>query len=137
MEPAADLAPLCVPIEIRRADAPFGGFTERNAPLPRWFRLGLGLGLDRIRLRSPLPDELRGRPLRVRLHLPPPTAQAEGLQEHWDGELSLLATAGEVIVKADSDEERAEARLLLLQNLLPADRTRIEDYIRMRLLSAE
>src|SRR5262245_33180440 len=129
-----DLAPICIPIEIRRAG-------RGQAAAKRWFRLGLGVGLDRIRLRSPLPAELFGRPLQIRLHLPPPTERlddlADRLSEVWDGALRLSALAGEVIMDAGTERERSEARLLLLQNVAPSDRLRIENYITLRTMSDE
>ena len=122
-----ELAPLCVPIEIRRADKPAG----------RWFRLGTGIAIDRVRLRSPLPDELRGPPLRVQLQLPPPTAQAEALDQEWDGTLILSAVAAELIVDAGTERERAEPRLLALRSVPPESLELIESYVTLRLLSDE
>ena len=59
---SAPLAPLCVPVELSRA--------EKGAPGPRWFRLALGINEDGLRLRSPVPEELAEGPIAVRLHLP-------------------------------------------------------------------
>jgi hypothetical protein len=122
-----ELAPLCVPVEIRRADA-----AGR-----RCFRLALGLGLDRIRLRSPLPEELCGPPLAIRLELPPPTLQTAALGAHASAELDLSAVAGEVVVDAGTDRERAAPLLLLLERLSPLEQTQIENYVTSRLLSSE
>lgn len=129
-----DLAPLCVPIMICRADVTS---ISLAAETQRCFRLALELSVDRVRLRSPLPSELCGPPLRIRLHLPPPTEQSTALEKDWDGALEVYAVAGEEIVEPGSERERAEARLLLFENLLPADRFRIESYITHRLLSGE
>lgn len=122
-----DLAPLCVPIQVQRADRYTG----------RWFRLGLELGLDRIRLRTPLPDELCGPPLRCWLHLPPPTRSAAGLGEHFSGELLLHALAGHEVIDQGTEKERSVPCLLLLQKLEAADRACIENYINLRFLSDE
>lgn len=129
---ATELAPLCVPVELRRADIKATGAAGQ-----RWFRIGLGLGPDRLRLRSALPEELCGPPLRVRLQLPPPTAQAEGLGEDWQGGLDLRAVAGEVVVDRGTEREHAEPRLLLFRNLTPPQRALIEEYITLRQLADE
>ncbi len=134
----ADLAPMCVPIEIRfQGERTAAALMQDGIKLKRWFRLGMGLGPDRIRLQSALPPALRGLPLRIRLHLPPPTAQAEGLGDGWDGELLLSAVATEVVLYPGSEHERAETRLLMLQSVTPADRARIESYVTARMLSSE
>lgn len=126
-----ELAPLCVPVEIRRADAPGR----------RWFRLALGIGSDRLRLRSALPLELCGPPLAARLHLPPPTERLDALLDSpgsgWDGGISFSAVAGEVLIDQGTERERPEARLLLFSHVGPAERARIADYITLRLLSDE
>ena len=80
-----DFAPMCVPIEIRRAEA-----TGQ-----RFFRLGLAVALDRISLRSKLPDDLVGPPLFIRFQLPPPTSHGDHLSEDFDDDLTLCAVAGE------------------------------------------
>ena len=54
-----DLAPLCVPVEIALA-----------AGDERCFRLALGISETGLRLRTPLPEEMWTRPLRIRLTLP-------------------------------------------------------------------
>lgn len=100
----------------------------------RWFRLGIGINADVIRLRSPVPEELGDGPLRVRLHLPPPTAAAASLSgADWDSELIVLAEAAEEVVDAGTERERAELRLLALRSLDAVDRQRIEDYVTLRL----
>lgn len=129
---SGELAPMCVPVELRRADVKTAGEAGQ-----RWFRIGLGLGTDRLRLRSALPEELCGPPLRVRLQLPPPTAQAEGLGDDWQGGLDVRAVAGEEVVDVGTERERAEPRLLLFRNLLPEQRALIEEYISLRQLSDE
>lgn len=129
---SVELAPLCVPVELRRADVKGTGEAGQ-----RWFRIGLGLGTDRLRLRSALPEELCGPPLRVRLQLPPPTAQAEGLGDDWQGGLDVRAVAGEEVVDVGTERERAEPRLLLFRSLLPPQRALIEEYISLRQLSDE
>jgi len=126
---AVDLAPLCVPIEIRRADRVKTGV--------RCFRLAIAVGIDRVRLRSPLPAELCGPPLRVQLELPPPTPQAEGLGSDWDGAMVLHAVAADLVVDEGTERERAEPRLLALRNVPPESLERLESYVTLRLLSDE
>jgi hypothetical protein len=122
-----DLAPLCVPIEIRRADRPSG----------RCFRLGIAIGIDRLRLRSPLPPELVGPPLRISLQLPAPTPQAEAIEGEWDGELLLHAVSSDLVVDEGTERERAEPRILALRGVSPESLERIENYITLRMLSDE
>lgn len=126
---AVELAPVCVPIEIRRADRP--------KVSSRCFRLAIAVGIDRVRLRSPLPPELCGPPLRIQLELPPPTPQAEGLGSDWDGALTLHAVAANLVVDEGTERERAEPRLLALRNVPPESLERLENYVTLRLLSDE
>lgn len=130
MQSGSTLSPLCVPVELARA----GRRSDDEASQLRWYRLGIGISAEAIRLRSAVPDELRDGPLRVRLHLPPPTAAAASLAgSDWDSELVLTAEAAEEVVDAGSERERAEPRLLALLALDPLDRQRIEDYVALRL----
>lgn len=120
--PEAGEAPLYVPVEIKRQD---------SDPLtPRWFRLAIGVATDRIRLRSALPDELKEGPLAVRLHLP---EEREGSPEA----LSLSAEAGETVVDAGEETERAEARLLYLRGVPEAAKDRIRGYVARRLAEGD
>lgn len=141
------LAPLCVPVEIipcRRSFSGAGSSDEAAAAGYRWFRLALGIdddgtalggggGEGQIFLRSALPDELRGEPLRVRLHLPPPTERlAALLGATWQGELTAYATVEELRVDVGTERERAELRRLVLVNLDPQAREQLTSYTTLR-----
>ncbi|MFO0576359.1 MAG: hypothetical protein U1A78_20335 [Polyangia bacterium] len=143
------LAPLCVPVEIipcRRSftGAGSGAGDEAAAAGYRWFRLALGIDSDgtalgggggegQIFLRSALPDELRGEPLRIRLHLPPPTERlAALLGATWQGELIAHATVEELRVDVGTEHERAELRRLVLGNLDPQAREQLTSYTTLR-----
>lgn len=119
---SAPLAPICVPVELSRA--------EKGAPGPRWFRLALGINEDSLRLRSPVPEELAEGPIAVRLHLPEdpdPNAPAPGA-------LQLTALAEEVVVDEGEETERAERVLLRLRGTPESARARVAGYVSRRLL---
>lgn len=130
----AEFAPLCVPLALRPARA------GRHSVASQWIRLATGISGTALRLRSALPGELHGTPLRLHLTLPAPLpympdAGADG-EGGWQGELSLLALPKEVVVR-DEGGERAELRQLTLSNLSKAQRELIERYVSLRLLSDE
>lgn len=83
--------PIYVPVELR----------PEGAAGPRHFRLALAVGMEGLRLRSAVPDELADRPLRLRFHLPlelDPKPEA----------LEVVARAEEVVVDRGEETERAE-----------------------------
>lgn len=124
------LAPLFVPVELQRPPSRGQGPSGL-----RYFRLAVGLdaGGDGLRLRSPVPDELRDGPLRARFHLPPPTeSTAKLLGVAWEGEVAVAAEAADVIVDAGTERERREARLLLFHRVSPATRERLRLYASLR-----
>lgn len=125
------LAPLCVPVELQRPNS-----RGRGPSGLRYFRLAVGLeaGGDGLRLRSPVPDELRDGPLRARFHLPPPTeSTAKLLGVAWEGEITVAAAAADVVVDAGTEHERREARLLVFHRVAPATRERLQLYASLRL----
>ncbi len=128
-----EFAPVCVPVEIR----PAGRGRQGGA---RWFRLATGICDAGLRLRTPLPDDLRGTPLALRLQLPPPTLFAQDLPlepgEQWQGALAVAGLPQEVVVR-DAHGERAELRHLAFLRLTPASRALIDQYVTLRLLSPE
>lgn len=132
-----EFAPLCVPVELRPAGAQRAA-TGREGP--RWFRLVTGVCEAGLRLRSALPDELRGTALSLRLQLPPPTMFAQDLPlepgESWQGALAATAVPQEVVVR-DGRGERAELRQLAFLRLTPAGRALIDQYVTLRALSTE
>jgi hypothetical protein len=129
-----DFAPLCVPVALRPVrSAGRGG-------APQWIRLATGISATAVRLRSALPEDLRGMPLQLNLELPPPLpfmpdGDGEG-DGGWQGELSLLALPKEVVVR-DDQGERAVLRQLALSNVSKAQRELIDRYVSLRLLSDE
>jgi hypothetical protein len=134
-----EFAPLCVPVSLRPATVRAPGGSD-SADAPTWIRLATGISTLGLRLRSALPDELRGVPLRLRMELPPPLpfmpdASADG-DGGWQGELSLLALPKEVVVR-DEHSERAELRQLALHNPSKPQRELIERYVSLRLFSDE
>ena len=91
-------------------------------------------------MRSALPEELLGVPLKLRIDLPPPLpympeAGSSG-EDGWQGELVLRALPKEVVVR-DEAGERAELRQLALHQLSKSQRELIERYASLRLLSDE
>jgi hypothetical protein len=135
------LAPLCVPVEITPYRHTGAGDESAAAAGHRWFRLALGIDSDgpspggdgQILLRSALPEDLRGEPLRVRLHLPPPTERLAALVgAAWQGELVAYATVEELRVDVGTERERAELRRLVLMNLDPQVREQITSYTTLR-----
>ncbi len=133
-----EFAPLCVSVALW----PAGGL---GASGPRYIRLATGIQPAGLRLRSPLPEELRGVPLSTRLQLPAPLpfmpdspapvhGDADGAP--WRGDLALVSVAEEVVVR-DSHGERAELRRLAFVRLAREQRARIERYVTLRLLSDE
>lgn len=130
----AEFAPLCVPLALRPARS------GQRVAASQWVRLATGISGSAVRLRSALPEELHGTPLRLHLTLPAPLpympdADSDG-DGGWQGELSLLAVPKEVVVR-DEQGERAELRQLTLSNLSKAQRELIERYVSLRLLSDE
>lgn len=123
------MVPLCVPVELRLRLR--GG----KAPGPRWFRLALGISEDAIRLRTAVPEELRGEPLQVRLQLPGDVEGAEAADAPAPGLLELSAMAEEVVVDQGEESERAEPRQLRLRADSEAARARIAGYVQRRLLT--
>ncbi|HNN96064.1 MAG TPA: hypothetical protein PKI03_27505 [Pseudomonadota bacterium] len=129
-----EFAPLCVPVALW----PAGAQSERGAP--PYVRLATGISPLGVRLRSALPEELLGVPLRLRIDLPPPLpympdAATDG-DGGWQGELVLRALPKEVVVR-DEAGERAELRQLALHQLSKSQRELIERYASLRLLSDE
>lgn len=117
-----DLAPLCVPVEIALTSGE-----------QRCFRLALGISESGLRLRTPLPQELWSRPLRIRLTLPPPTEELARLfAEEWDGGLRLLARAASEVVAPNTPSEQRLWRLLLFHKPDPAMQEKLTRYVTMR-----
>lgn len=117
-----DLAPLCVPVEI-----------ALTSDEQRCFRLALGISESGLRLRTPLPQELWSRPLRIRLTLPPPTEELARLfAEEWDGGLRLLARAASEVVAPNTPSEQRLWRLLVFHKPDPAMQEKLTRYVTMR-----
>ena len=117
-----DLAPLCVPVEISALQGEL-----------RCFRLAIGVSESALRLRSPLPEELCGRPLKVRLTLPPPTGELARLfAEEWDGGLRLLARGAAEVVAPNTPSERQLWRLLVFQKPDPEMLEKLQRYATIR-----
>jgi len=117
-----DLAPLCVPVEIAalRGDL-------------RCFRLAVGVGESGLRLRSPLPEEMCGPPLRLHLVLPPPTGELARLfAEEWDGSLRLFARGVEEVVDPGTVHERKLWQLLRFQKLDAEMLEKLQRYVTLR-----
>lgn len=125
------MVPLYVPVELQRP--PARGKPESAV---RYFRLAVGLDdSDRgvLRLRSPVPDELRGGPLRVRFHLPPPTeSTAKLLGSDWDGEIAVTAESANVVVGRGTERERTEALLLVFRQVSEPMQERLRLYATLR-----
>lgn len=120
--PPMDLAPLCVPVEISAMKGEL-----------RCFRLAVGVSESGLRLRSPLPEELQGPPLRIRLTLPPPTGELARLfASEWDGGLRLLARAASEVVAPNTSSERRLWRLLVFQKPEPEMLEKLTRYVTMR-----
>lgn len=131
-----EFAPLCVPVLLRPASA-------ANESSARYIRLATGIQPAGLRLRSPLPDDLRGVPLSTRLQLPAPlpfmpdaSAHGDDDSEPWSGDLALVSVPEEVVTR-DAQGERAELRRLAFVRLPKDQRSRIERYVTLRLLSDE
>lgn len=128
-------ASLCVPVEISRpvrpGEPPAGALPSSSG---RWFRLALSVSADRIELRGPLPRELGDGPLCARLQLPPPTERLAPLGADWDAdaEIVVYARAGEVRVHVGTERERAELRVLHLENVSDEARAAIARYVELR-----
>ncbi len=117
-----ELAPLCVPVEIASVQGE-----------SRCFRLALGIDHTGLRLRSPLPEELHRRPLRIRLTLPPPTEELARLfADEWDGNLRLVARAASEVVAPNTANEKRLWRLLIFDKPEAAMREKLQRYIELR-----
>jgi hypothetical protein len=117
-----DLAPLCVPVEIAALRGEL-----------RCFRLAVAVGELGLRLRSPLPEELCGPPLRLRLTLPPPTGELARLfAEEWDGSLRLFARGAEEVVDPGTVCERKLWRLLRFQKPDSEMQEKLQRYVTLR-----
>jgi len=135
-----EFAPLCVPVAMWPAGTPDPG-------RGRYIRLATGIQPAGLRLRSPLPEELRGMPLSLRLDLPaplpfmpdsPPATGRDGSpgDQPWDGSLALVGVPEEVVVR-DAQGERAELRRVAFVRLAKDQRACIDRYVTLRLLSDE
>src|SRR5688572_1666571 len=110
-------APMTVPVELCPSDG------RGRDQARRLFRLARSVAVDRVELAAGLPAEpewLEGT-LSISFHLP---GDAQPIACH--------ARAGEVVVAAGTDEERAERRALELVALPPEAATRIERYVEER-----
>ncbi len=117
-----ELAPLCVPVEIVALKSEL-----------RCFRLALGVSEAGLRLRTPLPEELQGPPLRIRLTLPPPTEELARLfADEWDGNLRLVARAASEVVAPNTPNEKRLWRLLVFDKPDAAMREKLQRYIELR-----
>lgn len=117
-----DQVPLCVPVAIVTLSG------ER-----RCFRLATAVSESGLRLRTPLTEEFLRRPLRIRLTLPPPTAELARLfAEEWDGNLQLLARGAEEVLHPDTVREARLWRLLVFQKPDPEQLEKLSRYIGLR-----
>ena len=136
-----EFAPLCVPVALWPAGS-------RDPKTARYIRLATGIQAGGLRLRSPLPEDLRGVPLSTRLQLPAPlpfmpdgaSASDAGTTDDdagpWNGDLSLVSVPQEVVLR-DGHGERAELRRLAFVRLPKAQRARLDRSVTLRLLSDE
>jgi hypothetical protein len=109
---------MTVPVELCPSDG--RGRDEAR----RVFRLSRSVAVDRVELAGGLPAEPEWleRTLSISFHLP---GDAQPI--------ACRARAVEVVVAADTEEERAERRALDLVALPPEAATRIERYVEERL----
>ncbi len=103
------LAPVRIPVEIRRVGAP-----------ERWFRMAAWLAADELQLFAPLPDEVDG-PVEIRFVLPGATEP-----------ITAVGRIGE-LRSGEGADERAERRALLLHTLGERERGAIAGYVEERL----
>jgi hypothetical protein len=118
-------APLHVPVEIRLQGE------QAAAQAPRWFRLATAISPERVRLRSPLPADLCGARVEIRLRLPPLPGPADP-----DAPRPVLALRAIVVDSRDEDQDEADEprpRRLDLPAPGEADRAAITRYVERRL----
>lgn len=118
-------APLHVPVEIR--------LQGERAQAPRWFRLATAISPERVRLRSPLPADLCGARVEVRLRLPP--LPGPGAADP-DEPRPVLALRAVVADSRDEDQDEADEprpRRLDLPAPTETERAAITRYVERRL----
>lgn len=122
-------APLHVPVEIR--------LQGERAQASRWFRLATAISPERVRLRSPLPADLCGARVEVRLRLPPLPGPGPGPgPADPDEPRPVLALRAVVADSRDEDQDEADEprpRRLVLPAPTEIERAAITRYVERRL----